>query len=167
MHDQSGEHPRNHIGQLLFLRLFLFICGSASFFIHRSTFLTECVPLWTRIVILVLSFAVVIFLFKTVHSAFPEKNDSGQVISKSPFRYLRHPMSLACIVFYIGMSLSTMSLFSFALVLGIFFLLLQQKQPDHIKKHSRKQVKFSQSRDRFCLRLSTPLIFVLSQKMEK
>ena len=121
MHDQSGEHPRNHIGQLLFLRLFLFICGSASFFIHRSTFLTECVPLWTRIVILVLSFAVVIFLFKTVHSAFPEKNDSGQVISKSPFRYLRHPMSLACIVFYIGMSLSTMSLFSFALVLGIFF----------------------------------------------
>ena len=83
MNPQSDEHPRNHIGQLLVLVLFLLVWGSDLFFIHMSTFLSEYMPLWLRIVIPVLSFAVVIYLFKPVISAFPHENNSGQVISNA------------------------------------------------------------------------------------
>ena len=147
MKEQHGEHPFNHIGQLLFLGLFIVVWGSDSFFIHRSTFLSEYVPLWTRLMILVLSFTVVVYLFTAVISAFSDEGDSGQVLSNGPFRKLRHPMYMACMLFYIGLSLSTMSLFSLTLTFGIFLFynyIADFEENILIKKFGKQYIEYRQ-----------------------
>ena len=126
------------------------------FFIHKSTFLSEYVPLWIRIVILGLSFTLVFYLFKAVISAFPEESDSRQVIANGPFRYLRHPMYMACIVFYLGLFLSTMSLFSLIVLLGIFLFynhMADYEENFLIKKYGRQYVEYKQKTNRWLPRI--------------
>jgi protein-S-isoprenylcysteine O-methyltransferase Ste14 len=42
------------------------------------------------------------------------------VVSTGAFRYVRHPLYLAAILFYLGLAVSTASLFSLALLVVIF-----------------------------------------------
>lgn len=118
--NEQHEHPLNHIGQLVSFGLFSVIWGSDSFYFRWSTFLSEFVPLWIRIVFLVFSLCLVFLLFKGVISAFPGGDgDAGKILSNGPFKYLRHPMYVACIIFYLALAISTLSLISLGLALGI------------------------------------------------
>jgi protein-S-isoprenylcysteine O-methyltransferase Ste14 len=42
------------------------------------------------------------------------------VVSSGAFRYVRHPLYLASLLTYLGLTLSTMSIGSFILLVGIF-----------------------------------------------
>ena len=120
LNEHHGEHPLNHLGQLLGLILFIVVWVGDSFFFHWSTFLSEYVNLWIRLGLLLLSISIVIYLFRAVISAFSREGDTEGIIRSGPFRTLRHPMYTACVVFYIGLSLSTLSLLSILLTVGIF-----------------------------------------------
>ena len=63
MKEKNGEHPFGDIGQLILLCLFLVVWITDSFFLHKSTFLSEHFPLYIRLVILALSFIAAVYLF--------------------------------------------------------------------------------------------------------
>ncbi len=114
------EHPLNHIGQLTSFGLFVIIWGSDSFYFRWSTYLSEFIPLAVRVSFLVVALSLAAILFKGVISAFPGGNGNiSKVLSSGPFKYLRHPMYTACVLFYFALAVSIFSLVSLGLTMGI------------------------------------------------
>ena len=121
MQDKQGEHPFGDAGQLIFMGAFLIVWVGDSFFLHLSTFLAALVPLAVRLAILILSLIAAIFLFKSGHVAVSGNQRPHRVISMGAFRHVRHPLYLASILIYFGLTVSTCSLLAFALFVAICF----------------------------------------------
>ena len=120
MKEKNGEHPFGDAGQLVLLGLFLVVWIGDSFFLGKSTFLSNYVPLYIRLVILGLALITAAYLFISGHVVVSHGQRPAGVVSTGAFGYVRHPLYLGNILFYIGLSLSTASLFSFALLVVIF-----------------------------------------------
>jgi protein-S-isoprenylcysteine O-methyltransferase Ste14 len=121
MKEKNGEHPFGDAGQLISLGLFLAVWTGDSFFLHLSTFVPVYVPLYFRLVILGLMLITAIYLFKSGHIVVGHERKPDKVITSGVFKYVRHPLYLASILTYFGLSISTLSLLSLALSVGIFF----------------------------------------------
>ncbi|NIS62662.1 MAG: DUF1295 domain-containing protein [Proteobacteria bacterium] len=118
--EKNGEHPFGDTGQLVLLGLFLIVWLSDSFFIKKSTFLSNYVPLYIRLLILGLTLITAACLFVFGHVAVSHERRPSAVVSTGAFRYVRHPLYLGSILFYLGLSVFTVSLFSFGLLVVIF-----------------------------------------------
>jgi len=120
MKERNGEHPFGDAGQLILLCFFLAVWLVDSFLIQKTTFLSEHVPLYVRLVIMALSPIAAACLFKSGHGVVSDDSRPAGVVSTGAFRYVRHPLYLAGILFYPGLAVSTASLFSLALLAMIF-----------------------------------------------
>ena len=120
MKEKNGEHPFGDTGQLILLGVFLVVWVGDSFFLHISTFLSNDVPLYVRLVILGLGLVTAVYLFMSGHSVTHREQRHSGVVSTGAFRYVRHPLYLASILSYFGLSISPASLFSLALLVVIF-----------------------------------------------
>jgi protein-S-isoprenylcysteine O-methyltransferase Ste14 len=118
--EKNGEHPYGDAGQLILLGLFLVIWVGDSFFIHSSTFLAKYVPLFVRLIILGLALAIAFVLVKSGHVVVSHGERPNTVVSTGAFHYVRHPLYLGCLLFYFGLACATASLWSLALLGGIF-----------------------------------------------
>ncbi len=118
MKEKKGEHPFSDSGQLISAVVFLIIWIADSFFLHKSTFLSNYVPLYIRLIILGLMFIIAIYLISSGHTAVEQKFDG--VITTGGFRYIRHPLYLGCVLIYLGLTIVTLSIISFVLFLVIF-----------------------------------------------
>jgi protein-S-isoprenylcysteine O-methyltransferase Ste14 len=54
------------------------------------------------------------------HAVTRNQQRSNGVVSTGAFRYVRHPLYLASLLVYLGLTISTTSIASFLLLLGIF-----------------------------------------------
>ncbi len=120
MKEKNGEHPFGDAGQLILLVLFLSIWGGDSFFLRKSTFLSDYLPLYLRLFILALTITIALYLFKSGHVAVSHQQRPNNVLTDGAFRYVRHPLYLACILTYFGLMFSTASLSSLAFIAGAF-----------------------------------------------
>ena len=120
MKERKGEHPYGDAGQLILLGLFLLVWAGDSFFLHKSTFVSDYVPLSVRLIILGLALVMGIYLFMSGHVVVAHEERPNSVVSTGAFRYVRHPLYLGAILFYLGLTVSTASLFSLALLMVIF-----------------------------------------------
>ena len=120
MKEKNGEHPLGDAGQLIFLAFFLVVWVGDSFFLRKSTFLADSIPLYIRLAILVLLLMTSTFIVRSGHEVVSHEHPPTDVVSTGAFRYVRHPLYLGCILFYLGLAISTVSLFSFALLVLIF-----------------------------------------------
>ena len=120
MKEKNGEHPFSDAGQLISCVLFLVVLVADSFFLCISTFLSDYVPLYIRLVILGLTLVAAIYLFRSGHVVVSHEQRPESVVSTGAFRYVRHPLYLASILTYLGLSISTASLLSLGLLVGIF-----------------------------------------------
>lgn len=120
MKEKNGEHPFGDTGQLIFLGLFLAVWTGDSFFLGKSTFLAIYVPLYIRLGLLVILLGAAGLLFKSGHVAISNRDRPNDVISTGAFQYVRHPLYLGCILFYLGLTVFTASLFSFVLLVLIW-----------------------------------------------
>ena len=120
MKEKNGEHPFSDAGQLISFALFLVVWVADSFFLCISTFLSDYVPLYIRLVILGLTLVAAIYLFRSGHVVVSHEQRPESVVSTGAFRYVRHPLYLASILTYLGLSISTASLLSLGLLVGIF-----------------------------------------------
>ncbi len=123
MRGKKGDHPLGDAGQLILLALFLVLWVSDSFFFRKSTFLSDAVPISIRLVILCLALIVAACLYKSGHVVVSPKRLSTDLISTGAFRYVRHPLYLGNLMVYVGLTVSTVSLFCLALlaVIAIFY----------------------------------------------
>ena len=115
----NGEHPLGDIGQLISLGLFLVVWVGDSFLLRKSTFLSSDVPLLFRLVILGLALIAAVCLLMSGHVVTRHEKRPSGVVSTGAFRYVRHPLYLASLSSYLGLTISTMSIGSFLLLAGI------------------------------------------------
>jgi len=120
MEEKNGEYPFGDTGQLILLGVFLIVWVGDSFFLHTSTFLSDYVPLYVRLVILGLTLAAAMYLFRSGHVVVSHEQRPNSVVATGAFRHVRHPLYLGSILTYLGLTVSTASLFSLALLAGIF-----------------------------------------------
>ena len=120
MKEKKGEHPFGDAGQLILLGVFLVVWVGDSFFLRKSTFLSDYVPLYIRIVILGLTLIAAMYLFRSGHVVVSHEQRPNSVVATGAFRYVRHPLYLASILTYLGLTVLTVSLFSLVLFVGIF-----------------------------------------------
>lgn len=119
--DLVGEHPFGDAGQIIFIIVFLALWALDSFVFRFSTFLSEYVHVIIRLVLAGLTLVVGFYLGKkSMRIVFTEKRDSPQVIKKELYSFIRHPMYLAMMLFYVALILATFSLLSLALGILIF-----------------------------------------------
>jgi protein-S-isoprenylcysteine O-methyltransferase Ste14 len=118
--DKNGEHPFGDVGQLILLAVFLVVWAGDSFFLRKSTFLSDYVPLYIRLVILGLTFIAAIYLFRSGHVVVSHEQRPNSLVATGAFRYVRHPLYLGSILAYLGLTVVTVSLFSTVLFVGIF-----------------------------------------------
>lgn len=123
MQEKKGEHPLGDAGQLILFGLFLVIWILDSFVLHRFTFLSEYLPLVFRLIILGLALIAAVYLFKSGHVVVTHDQRPTEVVSSGAFRYVRHPLYLGSILVYLGLTVSTASLFCLVLlvVIGLFY----------------------------------------------
>ena len=122
MENKNGEHPFGDAGQLILLVLYLSVWGGDSFFLRRSTYLSDYLPLYLRLSVLALAIAIALYLFRSGHVAVSHRQRADKLLTGGAFRYVRHPLYLASIVTYFGLTVSTASLFSLSIIiLAIIF----------------------------------------------
>ena len=117
---EDGEHPFSDAGQMISAALFLVVWAADSFFLRISTFLSNYVPLYIRLVTLGLTLVAATYLFRSGHVVVSHEQRPQRVVSTGAFRYVRHPLYLASILTYLGLSIATASLLSLGLLVGIF-----------------------------------------------
>ncbi|KPJ61695.1 MAG: hypothetical protein AMJ46_00085 [Latescibacteria bacterium DG_63] len=141
MRGKNGEHPLGDTGQLVLLGLFLIVWAADSFLLRKSTFLSGYIPPYIRLVILILALITATYLFLRGHIVVEHEKRPAGVMTTGAFRYVRHPLYLASILFYLGLTLSTVSLFSVALLVVVFIFY------DYIATYEEKQmeIKFGET----------------------
>jgi protein-S-isoprenylcysteine O-methyltransferase Ste14 len=132
MKARDGEHPRGDAGQLVLLGLFLVVWTGDSFVWHRTTFLAGIVPLPIRLAALALALVTATLLVRSGHTVVDSGHRRAGVVSSGPFRYVRHPLYLGSILFYVGLASSTGSLVALTLT-GIIFAFY-----DHIARYEEQ-----------------------------
>jgi len=119
-HERSGEHPRGDLGQLVLLVLFLAVWTLDSFVFGFSTFWAGAVPLFVRLPIAAALLAVGGFLAQKAHDVFHSPAGGELLKTDGVFRFVRHPMYLGSLLFYLALGLATLSLLSLAFLTVIF-----------------------------------------------
>lgn len=152
MKEKNGEHPFGDAGQLILLGLFLVVWAGDSFFLRLSTFLSAYIPLFIRLLILGIAFITALYLFRSGHVVVDREHKPDHVVTSGAFKYVRHPLYLASILVYLGMAVSTLSLFSLVILVPIFIFynylasyeekLLKEKFGEEYRKYKEKTGKW-------------------------
>ena len=123
MKEKDGEHPYGDAGQLILLSLFLLVWVGDSFFLHLSTFPANYLPWYIRLAFSLISWIRAIYLIMSGHAVISHGRRPSHLLTTGAFKYVRHPLYLGTILVYLGLTLSTLSLFSLALwdVICIFY----------------------------------------------
>lgn len=120
MKENNGEHPFGDAGQLILFVSFMTLWIVDSFFLRLSTFPSAYLPLSIRLLVLVLAMTFAVYLAKSGHAVANREQRPTGVVATGAFRYVRHPLYLASLLFYFGLAVSTACVFSFGLLLVIF-----------------------------------------------
>ena len=91
-----------------------------SFLLKISTVLSDDISLYIRLIIFVLILVTAVYIIRSGHAVVNHGQRPSGVVSTGAFRYVRHPLYLGSILFYLGLAVSTASLFSLMLVVVIF-----------------------------------------------
>jgi protein-S-isoprenylcysteine O-methyltransferase Ste14 len=122
--DLIGEHAFGDLGQLILLAIFLIIWISDSFFLKYSTLSLDTIPNLVRMII---GFPILIisgiFAKYGLGIIFGEVRDKPEIIEKSVFKIVRHPIYLSSILLYLGLTILTCSIASAILwiIIVIFY----------------------------------------------
>jgi protein-S-isoprenylcysteine O-methyltransferase Ste14 len=118
---KSGEHPFGDTGQLVCLGLFMIVWAADSFFLRLSTGPSDSVPLFVRRVFSGLLLLAAMYMVGSVHRVVSREKRPDGLVTSGAFRYVRHPLYLGGLLFYLGLTVSTGSLLSLGLLAGILF----------------------------------------------
>ena len=120
MKEKNGEHPWGDAGQIIALFIFLAVWTTDSFFFNLSSSLSNSIPLIIRLSISILLSAPVYFLVRSGHQVIDRNRKGNFIVTSGAFRIVRHPLYLASLLTCLALSVSTLSLFSLIVWIGIF-----------------------------------------------
>ena len=116
----AEEHPEGDKYQLIMFGLFLAIWIIDSFVV-RATLLDYLVPMYLRVVAGALIVVLGVYLVNESHKMVI---DSGEpkLIDWGVYSWARHPMYLGIMLFYLGLIVSTLSIASLLILVGMFYV---------------------------------------------
>ena len=118
--DLVGEHRFSDAGQLILLIVFLVVWTADSFIFRYSTFAAQYVSWFIRIPVAIMILIVAGYLAEEgMRIVFGEERAGPIVIRKGVFNLVRHPVYLGCILFYIALVVSTLSILAAAICIAI------------------------------------------------
>jgi protein-S-isoprenylcysteine O-methyltransferase Ste14 len=122
--DLIGEHKVGDAGQALFAMLFLIVWITDTFILKFSVSLNEIVPGILRIPLSILVLiASGYFSMTGLRIVFDEVREKPEVIRKSVFGIVRHPIYLGEILLYLGFVLISISIASVVIwLMAVLFL---------------------------------------------
>lgn len=149
----AGEHALTDIGQLILLVLFLVVWITDAFFFHHTDFPAYYIPLYIRLPISVATLMVSAFFALTAHKAvFGGTAQESALLTSGVFGVVRHPMYFGSWLFFVGLTISTLSLASAVLCVVIFVFyyvvsrheeqLLEQKFESEYQKYRKRVPMF-------------------------
>jgi protein-S-isoprenylcysteine O-methyltransferase Ste14 len=118
--EKKGEHPFGDAGQLILFVAFIAVWVADSFFLHRSTFLARYAPLPFRLALLALALFGAVSLVRSAGEVVHHGQRPDHVLTGGAFRFVRHPLYLGVLLFYLGLTLATASLLSLVVFAAIF-----------------------------------------------
>jgi len=152
MKEKNGEHPYGDSGQLILLVIFVLIWLLDSFVIQISTFPSDYVPLYMRLILFGLILATAVYFIHSGHVVVNHEQRPEGVVSTGAFRYLRHPLYMGSMMFYLGLAVSTASLFSLMMVVLIFLFynhiagyeetMLEDRFPEAYREYKKRTGKW-------------------------
>lgn len=111
--DVAGEHPFSDTGQIIFLLIFIVIWILDSFVLKYSTFVAQYIALFIRLPLAIVILFFAGYLTKAGMDVIHDETKEGSgVIREGVFCLVRHPVYLGSILFYFGMLVLTLSLFT-------------------------------------------------------
>jgi len=116
---KGGEHPLGDAGQLVLFVLFVAVWVIDSFFLKFSTRPAGWVPLLPRLVLAGVALVAAVMLVRAAHTVMDHGSESRGLVTTGAFSRVRHPLYLGCILFYLGLVLSTFSIASAAVFVVI------------------------------------------------
>jgi protein-S-isoprenylcysteine O-methyltransferase Ste14 len=120
----GAEHPLNDKVQAVFLVAYLVVWGLDSFVFRFSTVLAGLVPVLIRVILVVISLAVAIYLAaKSTGVIFRKADDKPKFITTGVYAWVRHPMYLAALLVLLPFFFMTLSLLSILVWVGLFVFL--------------------------------------------
>jgi protein-S-isoprenylcysteine O-methyltransferase Ste14 len=118
--DLAGEHVFGDAGQIILFLIFLVVWVVDSFIFKYSTFLSNNIPIYVRLPIALVILSGSAYFARSGHRIiFGEVREQSTVIRKGVFNRVRHPIYLGSLLFYFGLNVLTLSIFSFAVWIGI------------------------------------------------
>jgi protein-S-isoprenylcysteine O-methyltransferase Ste14 len=109
--DLTGEHFIGDAGQMIGAVLFFTVWAADTFFFRSSTFLSTVIPLTIRVPVGIILGAASIYFARTgLAIVFGETRGKPEVIRKSVFSLVRHPVYFGEILAYLGFLLFSPSL---------------------------------------------------------
>lgn len=122
--DLLDEHPWGDAGQIVLAILFFTVWIGDTFFLRHTTFVSSYLPVGLRIPVGIVNLLAALYLARaSLRIVFGETRETPQVIRKSVFRIVRHPMYLSEILLYLSFLLFSLSLAAVVVwTLGIGFL---------------------------------------------
>ena len=122
--DLIGENPKGDLGQMIFGVLFFVVWLMDTFFFKYTTFLNKYFLLIIRIPLGIILLLLSLYLArKGMSIVFGEERKEPQVIRKSIFGIVRHPIYLSEILLYFGFLMLSISLAAAVVwAFAIFFL---------------------------------------------
>jgi len=119
----GAEHPLNHVLQIGSLILFLAIWTLDSYVYRFSTHPAAFVPFPIRLILAGILFSIAfLFLLLSHRKVINKIRDPPMIIESGVYGRVRHPMYLGILLFYAALIISTLSLVSLALWVGIFLV---------------------------------------------
>lgn len=115
MSEKNGEHPAGDAVQAILLVLFLVGWVADSFFFPVSRVVADTVPLWVRLPVAAVVFVGALLFMKAGHVVVDDDERPSTVVDTGAFRWVRHPLYLGCVLFYLALVIATGSLVALAL----------------------------------------------------
>lgn len=140
--DLIGEHRFGDTGQLILLCLFLILWILDSFVFKFSVPGEDYVAGYIKYpaAAIILIFAGYLS-FAGLNTVFGKVREKAQVIDYGVFSIVRHPIYLGCILLYLGMIISTLSVLSFFLwiIIVVFYYLISRYEERLLLNHFGKE----------------------------
>ena len=131
--DLAGEHKFGDMGQIILLIIFLIVWISDSFILEYSTFLNNYIPAFVMIIISAILLITSGYIsWNGLRIVFGEVREKPCVIRKGVFNKVRHPIYLGSILLYLGLTITSCSIFS--LIICIFIIIFYY----YISKYEEK-----------------------------
>jgi protein-S-isoprenylcysteine O-methyltransferase Ste14 len=114
----AGERPGSHTNQMILMVVFFVVWIIDSFLLRFTTFLFGTFSIWLNIIPAVVILALAVYFMDASHKDLFDAQTEG-LATGGVFGRVRNPMYLGTVLFYVGLTLATLSLATVVVLLII------------------------------------------------